>query len=182
MTTEADQVLPADLMRLYALIGSIASCWSHIEQSVDVTVWWLANIDSREGACITAQIQSLHYKVLALIALLDLRCASKPLIRAVNQFSGKADEVAKRRNRAVHDPISAADGEEPLAVTITAERKLKYGFFDGKMAEYDETENQVSSLLETYIELDQRIRREFEERSRLPFGSSHESETPGREK
>ena len=169
MTAESDHVLPADVMRLYALIGSIASCWSHLEQSVDVTVWWLAGLNHLKGPCITAQIQSLRSKIFALVALLDLHCESQPLIDAINKFSGEADKVVRRRNRAVHDPISSADGEEPVAVTITAQRKLTYGLFKGTMAKYVETERQIVSLLETYIELDQQIRSKFDERSRPPL-------------
>lgn len=164
MAEQSEQVPSADVMRLYALIGSIVSCWSHLKQQVDVTLWWLAVLDPRVGSCLTAQIQSLSYRMFALVAMLGVRDASQNLINEVNKFSSNAEKLALRRNRAIHDPISAAEDEDPVAITITARRKLVYGFFPGKIAEYEKTEEEITLLLKRYIELDQRIRADFDAR------------------
>nr|WP_294502757.1 hypothetical protein [uncultured Rhodopila sp.] len=154
---EANQT-PEVLKHLYALIGSIASTWSHLEQSVDVTLWSLAGLDSQLGACLTAQIQSLAYRLNALVAIVQLKGGSKELIKSINQFCAEADRLTRDRNRVVHDPISSIEGEEPTAITITARKTLKYGFFGGKTEEYTQINTAIGQLLARYIKLDDEIR------------------------
>ena len=161
---------PSDVAarEIYALIGDIASGWSHIEQSVDTTIWWLAATDARYGACATAQIQSLHYRLLALVALLRLHGVSDGLITEVNLFSNNAGKVAKKRNRVIHDPISIEETGEVSAVTITADRKLAYGFSGDKQREYTAIGLEVYDLLRAYQVIDTKIVSELSTLPRRP--------------
>src|SRR5689334_6567243 len=63
MQGEESHEISYELCHLYALIGSIASTSSHIENSIDVTLWSLAGVDAQVGACFTAQIQSPLYRL-----------------------------------------------------------------------------------------------------------------------
>jgi hypothetical protein len=146
-----------ELEHLYALIGSITSTWSHIENSVDVTLWSLAKMEARVGACLTAQIQSLGYRLSALVAIVAVLGGSKELLASINRFSQRADDLARDRNRVVHDPISTSDDDEPEAITITARKKLIYGFFKGKTEEYSRINSDVAELLGSYLRLEKEI-------------------------
>lgn len=170
MLSEENYETPEVLKHLYALIGSIASTWSHIEQSVDVTLWWLAGLEAEIGACLTAQIQSLGYRLDALVAIVELRRGSKELVKTINKFRGKADLLVRKRNRVAHDPISSNDGEEPAAITITAQKTLTYGFSFGKTEEYTKIKNEVAQLLSQYLAIDKNIRIEFARTSHLRDG------------
>jgi hypothetical protein len=153
------------LTHLYALIGSITSSWSHVENSVDVTIWSLMHVDAHAGASVTAQIQSLEYRLYALIALVNLLGGSPQLIKSLNQFKELVGNLGRGRNRAVHDAISAPDDDEPAAITITARRKLVYGFFKGKTAEYTKLDAEIAMLLAEYLKLDEKIHSELGGRS-----------------
>jgi hypothetical protein len=159
---------PEELKNLYALIGSIASGWSHVEQAVDVTLWSLTGLDSHVGACLTAQIQSLGYRLDALVALVALRGGSKDLLRDINRFRGEADELNRSRNRVIHDPITMAEGEEPAAITITARKTLTFGIVAGKTVEYTKVNERIASLLMLFLELEKRIQIELLRTVRVP--------------
>lgn len=153
---------------LYALIGSVASTWSHLEREVDVTLWCLARVDSHIGACLTAQIQSLGYRLDALGALARVLGAQPDLMRAINQFRGKADDLGRLRNRVVHDPIATTDDKGLVAITITARKTLQYGLFDGKVSEYADINDKIAGFLGEFQALKERISREILQPLPLP--------------
>jgi hypothetical protein len=157
-----------ELEHLYALIGSITSTWSHIENSVDVTLWKLAGVDAHVGACLTAQIQSLGYRTDALSAMVTVLGGRKKLIASINQFGQRANDLARDRNRVVHDPISVPADGEPEAITVTARKRLVYGFFKGKTEQYSRINSAVGELLGAYLRLEQEISAELRRPAPVP--------------
>jgi hypothetical protein len=56
------------------------------------------------GACMTAQMISIHPRLKAFIALVEIRGGSETALKELNIFSGSAGGLAEKRNRMVHDP------------------------------------------------------------------------------
>jgi hypothetical protein len=160
METESTNETPKEIKHLYALIGSIASTWSHIEQSVDVTLWSLAGLDAHVGACLTAQISSLTYRLDALAALVELRGGSQELKKSIKEFHEKTYALSIARNRAVHDPIAIVDNGA-VAITITARKSLAFDISATKKAEYTKTNSEITGLLRRYSELAKKIETEI---------------------
>ncbi|MGH7154987.1 MAG: hypothetical protein ACREF3_13760 [Acetobacteraceae bacterium] len=166
MESEAWDNGSAGLTHLYALIGSIASGWSHIENAVDVTLWKLMGVDAKLGACVTSQIQSLAYRLFALASIVKLRGCSKETTRSLNKFIAQADKLSRDRNRAIHDPISA--GGEIKSITITARHQLVYCLSPDTRQQYEKTDSDIANLLGCYLDLEKRIFQELENQVPLP--------------
>jgi hypothetical protein len=109
-------------------IARIASCWSRLEYDVNATIWSLAEMRPAIGACITAQILSLHNRLIALIALANLRRVEKDIIARLNRFSDRVREGQQIRNRILHDQwlIDKFNPERMGHLRITADRKLDF--------------------------------------------------------
>ena len=131
--TSVDLVAPPEI---YEAIGRIASAWALIEHAVDYQIWALADVDDEHGACITAHIQSLNRRLMALIALVQLRGGDDTLVRDLNRFSTMTDSLAKDRNRVVHDPWITVSGQHGR-FQITAERVLVFKLKKDGTAELD---------------------------------------------
>lgn len=144
------------LIDLYAHIGSIASTWASLENAVDVTIWRIAGLDHHDGACITVQINSLQYRLLALFALLDRRIPEADVIKKLHKFIQDSAKLARCRNRAVHDPVFVTGGGKIEVLSIGTNRKLEYQFAE-KTADYREINLEIAKFLERYLALEQEI-------------------------
>ena len=71
---------------------------------IDLIVWDVAGIPHQFGACITAQMGSVHPKLRALGALLVLHKANPALIKKVDSFQSNLHDLGELRARTVHDP------------------------------------------------------------------------------
>src|SRR5215208_1286983 len=69
-----------------AEIGRTATTWALLEHQLDLTIWELASVDKRRGACITTEVQSIYGKFRALVALMRERKVSETLVTEVNKF------------------------------------------------------------------------------------------------
>lgn len=134
--------------KYYTSIGRIASGWAHFEVMVNHAIWELANVEQHAGACITAQIISPNARFKALVSLIQLRGGTKEAVGRLNTLSGKADGVARERNRIVHD-LSAVHQEtgEFKQLRITADRKLDFGFVPVHLHEMKAIERRISKLI-----------------------------------
>jgi hypothetical protein len=104
----------------YELVGKIASAWSSIQLQIDELIWRLAEVKPGLGAAITSQIGSDYARIRILVALLQLREGSDPLVKRVKKFS-LFPEI-EFRNRAVHDTwtLSEDGGVHQARVAIEA--------------------------------------------------------------
>ncbi len=84
-------------------IANVAANWSALEYLINATIWELADVRHSLGACMTAQITSLHGRLSALLALMKLRQANARLLKKVNRFSEHVHEPQELRNRIIHD-------------------------------------------------------------------------------
>ncbi|MDX2143413.1 MAG: hypothetical protein SFV19_08665 [Rhodospirillaceae bacterium] len=110
----------------YAAIGHVAAAWAYFEAVVDEWTLKLANIPTKRGICLTAQIAGSARKLDAFIALACLKDIGK-LAGKLQKFSQNTVGLAERRNRVVHDPWDTTDILEPSRIEATARKKLRLG-------------------------------------------------------
>jgi hypothetical protein len=79
-----------------AAIGRVARGWGHLEHMVDLILWDVASIPHQFGACITAQMGSIHPKLRALGALLVLQKADVKLVKKVESFQANLHDLVDR--------------------------------------------------------------------------------------
>jgi hypothetical protein len=96
---------PLPLVPHFSATGHVAANWAMLEFLIDQVIWKLAGLDPEPGACLTAQFPSIHSRMRALIALLQLKGADKALIKEANIFVSDASPIAIHRNRIVHGPL-----------------------------------------------------------------------------
>lgn len=125
---------PAADNPVYSLIGQVASNWSHIEHTLDLVIWELADIDPEAGACITAQMMGAFARFKAIIALLTFHQRRtnkdlKGLIDKATELSQKANVPGEQRNRTVHDPWYDFPSSEDHTAQFKAmpQKDLRYG-------------------------------------------------------
>ena len=93
----------------YALVGRVASEWSHFEHTLDLIIWDLARwqtsgFSDQIAACITAQIGGAIGRCHAIEALSEFRgIPDKPIISAIRKLRGDSARPADDRARVVHD-------------------------------------------------------------------------------
>jgi hypothetical protein len=113
----------------YQAIGRVATEWALLEFLIDEAIWRLAGLSQETGACITSHLQSANRRMQALIALVRLRGGLPSHITSLNKTSSRMDELARMRNRFIHDTWSHR--EETGAhyrLNITAERMLDLAY------------------------------------------------------
>ncbi|HEY5048918.1 MAG TPA: hypothetical protein VII49_12965 [Rhizomicrobium sp.] len=122
--------LEADYIKVrehYAAIGHVAAAWAAFEQRLQWELWALAGIEGVVGAILTANIGVSARFLDAIAALCRYRGADEPSMKALDKLTGKSLGLAKRRNRAVHDPWGFAENEAPYRLEISAAKELKMG-------------------------------------------------------
>ena len=103
---------PAEDHPTYAAVGLIASEWSHLEHVLDLLIWQLADVQSKRGACITAQIMGVPGRCKAIILLGSIKGLSEPLLKQFRKLMSDSYSVADLRARAVHDPWYVETGTD----------------------------------------------------------------------
>lgn len=110
----------------YALVGTIATAWSTLERGIDTALWMMSGVPNGDlGACLTAQIQSVRAKLIALEALAYLHGATEEAAKAIRNFRNETEGPSRRRNNIIHNPIygSGEDAELKLGL-LTLDKKL----------------------------------------------------------
>jgi hypothetical protein len=85
-------------------VGLIASQWATLEFYIDSTCWRLAAVSPEVGACFSANLGSIHFKLRTLYALLELHNVNPIVLKSLRTFQGKVSGTADKRNRVVHHP------------------------------------------------------------------------------
>lgn len=104
VTAQVFSPLPDD-HPAYRLVGLITSECARIEHFLDATIFEFLDMSSyaRRGACVTGQMIGMHPRYQALHQLAAERDAPKPIRTEIGRLEQLSNDVAKRRNRAVHD-------------------------------------------------------------------------------
>jgi hypothetical protein len=80
------------------------------------------------GACITAQLGSLHSRLNALLSLAKIRQIPQSIIDDLNRFSQDVRDAQDKRNRTIHD-VWLEDIQSPEQMgrlKITSDKKLTF--------------------------------------------------------
>jgi hypothetical protein len=88
----------------YALIGRVASEWTHFEHILDEIIWDIAEIPENIALCITGQIMGATPRFKMIEALGKHLKLPEELLREAKKLKGAQYEIAEQRNRIVHDP------------------------------------------------------------------------------
>lgn len=149
-------------------VGLISSQWATLEFYINSTIHVLAGVKHEVGACMTANLGSIHMKLRTLQALLELYEVNPKLLKEIKKFQDRVSGTADKRNRVVHDPwlpiisptlsgmgqfISKADrkGREfgskmiPLSDLVTTNREIME-----RIDEFMELRKKIKVELPTY--------------------------------
>lgn len=111
-------------------MARVADAWANLEFNVDQGIWKLTDAYQQLVACITAQLVSIHPRMKAFIALVELRGGKPETIAALRKlYSETLSPLSDRRNRSTHDARLVKKGTtEVVRLEITAKPKIHFGF------------------------------------------------------
>ncbi len=89
---------------VYALVGRVASEWSHFEGVLDTIIWKLARLPAPLGAAITAQIMGAGNRLVTIRSLATEVMLLDQIHDDLKTLEGRTFKWLKPRNRTVHDP------------------------------------------------------------------------------
>lgn len=166
-TEDSSSVLPVEY---YAALGRVAAAWAELELEMNLTIWELANIQQRLGACLTSQMIGPGPRIRALAALVEQRGASKEVLSELNKLSRDIDSAAGQRNRLVHDPHLLKEQSGTLhRLQITADRKLQFQFVSSEIEDIRAVEAKIVAVTGQYRAWASRMLRALPTFSRREF-------------
>lgn len=89
----------------------------------------LANTEIGAMSCITSQIISPGQRLRAIASIIHYRGGNDGLLKKVNKFSVKVEDLARQRNRYVHDStwlVGEPDSAELKRLHVTADRRFEF--------------------------------------------------------
>ena len=94
-----------------AWIARAITSWAIFERGVDVLLWTAIGTKLEIGACVSSEIQSWRTKIIIIEKIMELEGVSNGDVRKVRAFRNRMEELGKRRNRLVHDPVLMFEGK-----------------------------------------------------------------------
>ena len=74
-----------------------------LKLEIDRLIWYLLQTNQALGACVTAQMISIHPRLTALGSLVRLWQVSQPLLDELASLDGTARGLSETRNQIIHD-------------------------------------------------------------------------------
>lgn len=99
----------------YALIGRVTAEWAELEHILDLITWDLSGVGAAVASCITGQFTNFGQRVDAILALATHKGMPVRLLKRFERLKNNMHEIAKTRNRYVHDAWYVEDGTGDLA-------------------------------------------------------------------
>ncbi len=138
----------------YAVVGRIASEWSHIEHILDMIIWELARIDPQAGACITSAIMGVGPRCRVILTLGAMRGLKEATLKRFKTLMSNSFGVAELRARVVHDPwYIEKSSEQPAQFKAMSYSDKRYGLQDITLAELEDTTAKIQKLQTTASKL-----------------------------
>jgi hypothetical protein len=160
--------LPED-SPFYAIVGRVASEWSHLEHILDLTILDLTGLRPELAACVTSQILGVGPRCKAISSLLLSQSYDKKLAKGFRSLAGDSYSVADWRARFVHDPwyLKIDHAGEQTATQFRAMPSIdpRYGFCEITKDEMDQTITAIKDLQATANGLREAVLSELRERS-----------------
>jgi hypothetical protein len=109
----------------YAAIGQVAVAWARFEMALDTFLGSAAEVTDEVVVCFTGQMIGVRPRIDAFISLVRYRGARKRWNDVLEKFARRAQSLAERRNRVIHD-VWIMDGPDcPRRLEATARRQLR---------------------------------------------------------
>ena len=135
----------------FEYIGMISAEWANLEFHIDLTTWRLGGIKPEVGACLSANLGSIHMKLRSLYALLELNNVSKETLKKFRDLQNRTSGTADKRNRVIHDPW----------MTIVSPQNTQFGQYvnraNNKGREFGPKPIPVSDLIKLNHEIHRRL-------------------------
>jgi hypothetical protein len=163
MELEGDLTLPDDYA---SLIGRIVEAWGHLEFQVDFGIWKLLATPQQLSACVTSQLNFIHPRFNAFVALAQVSGASQKSIDELNTFYGKkVSGLAEKRNRTAHDPrlIKKKDGQVNRLSVAARNGRVSFEFVPEPIDSLKKTYNDIYGTIIAFIKLRDKVIREIVE-------------------
>lgn len=142
-------------------IGRITTTWAGFEHQIDLTIWALAGLSKRKGACITTQIGSVHGRLRALKALMIEQNTPQLFRDELNKLDAKFIQPSlKDRNQFAHSSAWAGivDGRfVPSLRIIRVDPALTYEDKAFTLAELEAALDKIGLLILKFGELRHKI-------------------------
>lgn len=134
--------------KLMTALGRLCGIWASLERLVDQTIWELANVERKAGACLTAQMIGPGPRGKALVGLVELRGGEEDLLVAFKEFARDFGSLGAKRNRYVHDPYGYdVNLKEFRRVHLTADKKLNFALQTVTPEELDELYESIVKVM-----------------------------------
>ncbi len=159
-STKPTSIIPEEHL---AAIGIVASWWARLEFEVDRTTWRVVGIGDALGACMTAQISSVHGKLKALLAACGERGIEPKIIEQLSSFRGAINGLTEARNRSVHDPRMVNQATNLVhRLQITAQKNLVFDFLPEHIESLWKIANSIEEKLHEFIDIQTTILKSIE--------------------
>lgn len=161
MELEGNLTLPDDYA---SVIGRIVEAWGHLEFEVDIGIWKLLATPQQLSACVTSQLNFIHPRFNAFIALVQVSGASQKSVDELKSFYAKRiSGLAEKRNRAAHDPrmVKTASGNVERLSISARNGKVSFEFVPEPIDSLKKTYNDIHGTIKAFIELRKKIIREI---------------------
>src|SRR5258708_12180963 len=99
------------------MIGRIEDAWEQLEFQIDRGIWTLIGAPQQYVACVTSQMLSVHPRMKAFIALVEVQGAKAKTIKPLQKIYGEMGALSETRNPAVHYP-RLIDGDSKRAYRL----------------------------------------------------------------
>lgn len=132
-------------------VGRVASSWALFETVIDTTIWSLAEMHHRTGACLTAQIMGAARKLDTVLSLVKLRQDQDAMIKELNAIAKDSQSLAEKRNRVVHDPWVESEGRI-VRLETTARKVLRLEQVHVSIPELDTLLVDIDNHMRRYID------------------------------
>ncbi len=140
--------LPVD-HKFYALVGRVASEWSHLEHILDATIWDLLPVNQMFAACVTSQIMGVRPRCNAIQTLGEANGLKKSDLKPFRRLANDSHSAGDWRNRFIHDPwYFEAGSEKPAQFRAMPPIDPRYGYQEVTQDEIDDTLTKIRELQE----------------------------------
>lgn len=161
-----DAIIPLSMINtehpVFGLSGRVADTWAMFEFHVDRNIWEMATVGDAPGACITAQMTSVHSRLRALRALVELAGASKNLLSDLESIAGRSNPIGEERNRIVHDPWMLNVTKQTVGkMRITAKRSLHFGYVPVPNSEVEALLDKIKAHTQRFFDFEEKLRTEI---------------------
>jgi hypothetical protein len=143
-----------------ALIGRVASEWTHFEHILDEIIWDLAQLPEETALCITGHIMGATPRFKMIASLGELVGVSEDLLKKTQKLKSQQYEVAEQRNR-VHDPWFVVEERGAKNLPPLTTQLKSSGYFAISETEITKTLTEIRKFVTRAVDLQVEYRQQL---------------------